>query len=1074
MSPITAAPSRPPDSRFGRYRITLPLLLLVVLFPALVIYQLYISNLAAQLAAKTAANNFTQTIESKLNTDFSAAEHALSWMVSEIETSAMRREMVSEYSPGISHWLKGHLGSISSASALRYFDIEGDWLYSSTDDEPAINIADRPFFSYLKAHPESPTIFSDVALGRATRRPIFYAAKPVVARDGAFLGVAVVAIDLGSIRQQFGTIDLGRDGVVALRRLDNGAAVVGYPGPLDADQQPVLDLAARQAVLLGEAFGTLDATLSPVDPVSRIYGYRKVGEFPFFITVGIAESDYLAGWRKDSAALIVLSMLFLVLLCIAESRRNRREKTDRAIIDASPVPSAVNDGQGHISYFNAAFTETFGYTLLDIPTVEKWWLTAFANPEYRQWVADLWQARLETSRRNKAPFEAMEIQVRTKSGELRTVLCSASQIDSSSDSRQLVTLYDITARKAIEEALKNSEDLLRLSESQMAASQELGGTGSWVYDLETKRVRASAQSLVLFGLPSVAGDYPLDDFLACIDDRQRVAQTLAAAISGERAYDEEFVISPADGSPARVIHSLGWLEKDERGNPARILGFIQDVTARQQAEIELKAAKEAAETANIAKNQFLATMSHEIRTPMNGILGMAQLLMMAQITDAQRLNYARTVLDSGQTLLALLNDILDISKIEAGKFVLEQISFAPALLVDEISAIFAGAAQRKNISLERSWSGPECRYVGDPRRLRQMISNLVGNALKFTEQGAVRIEAREIDRDESGAVLEFLVADSGVGIAQDKLRRLFSPFSPGDSSTTRQYGGSGLGLSIVSRLAQLMEGEVGVESEAGRGSRFWFRIRVGLVDAGAPSGQVASLVRQEDMPGAGPVQFSGQVLVVEDMLVNRTIIEIFLKKLGLSVATAEDGQQAVDRIMHGESADLVLMDIQMPVMGGDEALRRIRQWEREQGRSRQAIVALTANAFEEDRQRYLALGFDGVLTKPIAFDEVKTLLRQWLPVTNSPPSISAPPSQMLRPVDLPRVAALWRELEPLLVNHKFAAVSRFRILQEVVDGTPMAAQIGELAPALFEFRFDEVREALRRMAESAAWPEAPS
>ena len=287
--------------------------------------------------------------------------------------------------------------------------------------------------------------------------------------------------------------------------------------------------------------------------------------------------------------------------------------------------------------------------------------------------------------------------------------------------------------------------------------------------------------------------------------------------------------------------SLGWFDV----SGARLAGATEesiwafvDISSQKRNEADLLEARLTADRANLAKSRFLAMMSHEIRTPMNAILGMAQMLVTPNLDEAERLGYARIVLSSGQSLLTLLNDILDFSKIEAGKIKLEHCVFDPVKIIEETRSLFAVSAAAKRLAIEAAWVGP-CgqAYLGDPYRLRQMLSNLVGNAIKFTAQGKVSIEVGELQRDEQTAILEFAVADTGIGIDQEKLPMLFQTFSQADSSTTRQYGGSGLGLSIVRSLAQLMDGDVGVASEFGKGARFWFRIRVPLVEGGANSRQ---------------------------------------------------------------------------------------------------------------------------------------------------------------------------------------------------------------------------------------------
>jgi signal transduction histidine kinase len=393
---------------------------------------------------------------------------------------------------------------------------------------------------------------------------------------------------------------------------------------------------------------------------------------------------------------------------------------------------------------------------------------------------------------------------------------------------------------------------------------------------------------------------------------------------------------------------------------------------------ELEQARRDAEASSNAKSQFLAMMSHEIRTPLNGILGMAQALLKPALNENQREDYARTILNSGQTLLMLLNDILDFSKVEAGKLELNIVECdLPGIMMDT-AALFSESAHRKNLSIETDCTGqPGARYLGDAIRLRQMLSNLVNNAIKFTAQGFVRIEAREVSREGSEAILELAVTDSGIGIPPDQQLMLFQPFVQVDNTDTRQFGGTGLGLSIVRLLAELMGGEVGVESSPGQGSRFWFRVRVKLPPAndgesGSP-GSSATAAR-----GDGCDAFVKKILVVEDNQVNRKVVGAMLAKPGLAIEYVEDGQAAVDTVITGAHFDLVLMDCQMPVMDGYAATRAIRDWERDRGIPRVPIVALTAGAFDEDRDRCLDAGMDDFLTKPLSLVALDAMLKKWL------------------------------------------------------------------------------------------------
>ena len=447
----------------------------------------------------------------------------------------------------------------------------------------------------------------------------------------------------------------------------------------------------------------------------------------------------------------------------------------------------------------------------------------------------------------------------------------------------------------------------------------------------------------------------------------RVDEWVAERMAAHRSGNSSTVVQLDNGRVLRAV--------ERRMPDGHTVGFRADIT-------EFVRATEEAKAANLAKSRFLATMSHEIRTPMNGILGMAQMLLMPSLSAADQLSYVNTILSSGQTLLSLLNDILDLSKIEAGKIRLDSVTFTPDSLLGDICNLFSGAAQAKGLAMDYQWLGPatQC-YQSDASRLRQMLSNLVGNAVKFTSLGKVHLQGSEIERQGDSALLEFAVTDSGMGIAADKLGLLFKPFSQTDNSTTREFGGSGLGLSIVNNLAKSMNGDVGVQSELGRGSRFWFQVRVTVMPDGAPlPGLQGQATEPADLPA-----LSGRVLVVEDNLVNCMVIESLLKRLGMVVTVVNDGQQAVDAITGGgpdSEPDLILMDLQMPVMDGYTAVQQIRQWESAQQRPRHLIIALTADAFAEDHLRCLAGGMDDFLTKPIAIDVLKTALVKWLvPVT---------------------------------------------------------------------------------------------
>ncbi len=391
-----------------------------------------------------------------------------------------------------------------------------------------------------------------------------------------------------------------------------------------------------------------------------------------------------------------------------------------------------------------------------------------------------------------------------------------------------------------------------------------------------------------------------------------------------------------------------------------------EITKRRRAEENARKVlveKQAAEAANQSKSLFLANMSHEIRTPLNGIMGFLRLLAKTQLSPAQR-EYLDTTEVSAKVLMTVINDILDFSKIEAGKVSLEQIDIDLKTLLNEILSLHSANAKGKGLTLAL-----ECdermpaHLLGDPARISQVLSNLIGNAIKFTRQGGIFVKALLLEENVTDARIEVSVKDCGIGISKEQQALLFQSFSQADASTTRRYGGTGLGLAISKALVELMGGEISVTSDAGHGATFSFTLRMAKQTTTPRSSvkalQDAKVYRLESKEAGGKLS----VLVVDDNEINRKLVKILLEQQGASCELAENGAQALDACLRG-SYDLILMDVHMPVMDGLEATSRIRELEKE-GHRHTPIIALTANALRGDREKYLAAGMDEYLSKPV-------------------------------------------------------------------------------------------------------------
>ena len=605
--------------------------------------------------------------------------------------------------------------------------------------------------------------------------------------------------------------------------------------------------------------------LLPVEdwPMSRVLRGEKLHDWEIRLRrpdQGWEKIMAYSGWiihSTDGERLAFLSINDITIRKQAEEDIRLAEARFRAIIEASPIPFALNDSELNVTYLNSAFIRTFGYSRDDIPTLESWWPKAYPDEIYRQEVAKEWLFRLDVAKRDAKPFEPMEVKVRCKDGGERTVLATATPLVSSSNDLHVVTLYDITERKAAEAEL----DTYRHHLEQLVATRTT----------------------------------------------------------------------------------------------------------------ELAAAKEAAEAANIAKSSFLANMSHELRTPMNGVMGMIELAR-RRMADAKGLDELDKAKLSAERLLGILNDILDLSKIEADCLTLETIQFTFADVFANVPRLLGHKAEEKQIALllDLDPEVPRLALLGDPLRLGQILLNLTGNALKFTEQGSITTRARLLEDLPEDVLLRIEVADTGIGIAPEDQARLFTAFEQADGSMSRKYGGTGLGLAISKRLVHLMGGDIGVTSTPGLGSTFWFSVRLGkssdtVLPASTFTGKAANQRLLDEYKGT-------RILLAEDEPINQEVSRSLLEFVGLIVDLADDGLQAL-ALARQNTYDLILMDMQMPHMNGVDATKAIRALPTY---AQTPILAMTANAFDEDRQVCLDAGMNDHIAKPVDPDKLYQTLLAWL------------------------------------------------------------------------------------------------
>jgi PAS domain S-box-containing protein len=542
--------------------------------------------------------------------------------------------------------------------------------------------------------------------------------------------------------------------------------------------------------------------------------------------------------------------------------------------------------------------------------------------------------------------------------------------------------------------VKGTLQELQASQERFRQLAELFPETIFEADLSARITYSNEHGLRQFGVTQADLDKGVTiAALIAPEDKPMALQRLRARFEDKPGGFLEFRATSMNGAPFDALVYSSVIR--EEGRVVGIRGFILDISERKQTERDLRVSNQLledatakatemavkAEQANAAKSEFLANMSHEIRTPMNGVLGMTGLLLDTDL-DAQQRHYADTIRASSESLLALINDILDFSKIEAGKLTLDNLAFAPRSLLEDLAASMAVRAEEKDLELVCVLASDVPSLLrGDPGRLRQVLVNLVGNAVKFTSKGKVAVQVsleRETARE---TILRFLVHDTGIGIPANKLEILFQKFTQVDASTTRKYGGSGLGLAISKQLVELMGGKIGARSEEGEGSEFWFTSRFEKQAPGKSVGEPGSPARvRQAITRDGPNDSRWnhvRVLLAEDNITNQEVALGMLGKLGIRADVVPSGRDAV-AALRSTPYDLVLMDVQMPEMDGFEATRVVRSVEGGALNRAVPIVAMTAHAMLGDREECLKAGMDDYIAKPVTPAGLSALLYKWL------------------------------------------------------------------------------------------------
>jgi PAS domain S-box-containing protein len=852
-----------------------------------------------------------------------------------------------------------------------------------------------------------------VALGRpllgvVTKKAIVPLRHPLRDKEGNLRYVLSANLSHEHLRSFWMDAPITEKAAIGLIR-DNGYLLSRYPVPAAATLDEIYGK-PRTGVLIAHLqergfpqAGTVQGP-SSLDGPDYLTAFRRLTNHPVTLFVTLPMSDVRTSWwqrvRATYLALLVLVLGGAFAYAYLKRRQAQWERAEekilaaqrasegrfRAVIEASTIPTAINDKLQKVTYLNPAFVASFGYTLDDIPTLEQWWPKAYPDPDYRDHVARTWQAHLEASLRNAQAFEPLEIRVTTKSGGQRTVIAAATLLEPLDTGESVVTLYDITDRKNAEEALLDSRQQLLEAQSiaQLGSWHVIFGRGdrpdAWTISDELRRMYGHANGVQIDKETGFVRMPP--------EDRERVAKIWESARHGKGpdSWEHRIVV----GDAVKWMQVSARFKFDADGQAIEASGTNHDVTERKLAEAELEGhrhhleelvaartaelaqARDDAQAANRAKSVFLANMSHELRTPMNGIMGMTELLL-RRVTDPTQLDWLRKSQSAAQHLLSVINNILDISKIEADRMTLNAEDFSPAQAIEDAIQMQIAAAHAKGLQLSHDRSSPlPDRAHGDTTRFKQILLNFIGNAIKFSGQGEITVRATVVEQDHQGLLIRLEVSDQGIGITPEQQARLFHAFTQADDTATRRYGGTGLGLIISKRIAALMGGEVGASSEPGKGSCFWATVRLKTAMGREP--QVMEVPTDRARQTLERQHTGARILIAEDEPVNREVITSILQDAGLALDVVTNGREALEKVRQ-ESYELILLDIQMPVMNGLEAARAIRGLP---GMADIPILALTANAFTEDRDECLAAGMNQHIGKPVEPEALYKTVLHWL------------------------------------------------------------------------------------------------
>lgn len=934
----------------------------------------------------TATSNLARAMAQHANDTFRQADVTLLGMVERVEEDGTGPEALAR----LHRSLVSRVEQLPQLNGLFIYDKNGTWIVNSQPVlDQRFNNSDREYFEYHRTHTDQGTHIGVPVQSRSTGKWIVPVSRRIDAPDGSFAGVALATINVTFFSSFYESLDLGEDGAAVLV-LNSGAMVVRRPFEDRFVGKNVVDTTLFRAHLEQGRSGVF-TTSSSQDHITRLNSFRELPDYPLFVAAALSRDEIIAPWWRDTLwHAAITGMLALVLALFGSSlvrqinARTRVEQelarslaTTRTVLDTAINPIITVDERGAIRSFNSAGERVFGYAASEIIGQNIRMLVPPPHLDaYNEYI-------MQFKGESGVATAECELSGLRKDGSSFPAHVSTGAMRLGGALHFVSVITDISRQKKARSELADARD-------QLLLAADIAELGIWSWDLATDKLHWNARMFEIYQYPPQLLDNGLhyEHWRRRIhaEDVEGVDAGLRAVAAGDADALPPFRIVLPDGTTRRIQSGLR-VQRDAHGKPLSMTGVNYDITDQYELEFHLRNAKEQADAASAAKSSFLANMSHEIRTPMNAVLGMLHLVQSTALNLRQQ-DYIGKAEMAARSLLNLLNDILDYSKIEAGKLQLDIHPFEPEKLLEELGVVLSGNQGPKDVEVlfDLDPAVPDV-LIGDGFRLQQVLINLAGNALKFTSSGEIVVGMHLLDssRDAAGetARVRISVSDSGIGISAEQLERIFEGFTQAEASTSRRYGGSGLGLVICKRLVGMMGGRIDVESRVGEGSRFWFDITLGI--------ERAAVV----MPDESPVlEHGARILIADDNAIAREILSRTVRALGWQADVVTSGIEAVERI--GDAArsdapyDIALLDWRMPGLDGLNAARLIGTMK---GRAPAPLVLLVTAFGREtlrESQDEGSAPFAGFLTKPVTPKQLVNAIRAALPGPGGSKSSHAP------------------------------------------------------------------------------------